>query len=383
MLSQSSWKIVMASLFFATSAGVVTCPLFAASGGDAGEPVLLAEMDPMEPYPAMLHHAGYLWVGQSRKDFDLGYRVTIFNQEDHRIHEIPLKHSVGTMHAHGPDAIVVTGTAANPNLTAWSVIRVKDGRFSTEHHWIPAEAWASGWLGVLGGKNYFLDIGGNVNDPDGAFDPNLPAQTVFTMAPGGGRPSYSKHRLRGPLNGFLLGNQFVIQRKNDIGSSESMVVSFDPLTGASKPLFNRALEYAGEPVSMGDGTRVAVAGSGQVHVANVATGEVVSFETGGTPRSVVAAGNCVVVGMEQEKKGLVLRVVPGAPIEMVDTFDFNSFGDRLRGLRRVAFDASRGRIYGQSVYACNPITTDCSKSWNAVVATPRGTSAAIAEKCRN
>ena len=133
---------------------------------------------------------------------------------------------------------------------------------------------------------------------------------------------------------------------------------------------------------MGDGARVAIAGSGQVHVANVTTGEIASFETGGTPRSVAASGNCLAVGLEQEKKGLILKALPGAPVELVDTFDFNSFGDRLKGLRRIAFDAESGRIYGQSVYACNPAMVDCSKSWNAVVATPRGASAGIAAKCR-
>lgn len=382
MLSQLSVKPLVAGCLVAGISAMMSTPSVAGRPDVQPAPVYLAEMDPSEPYAAMVHHAGYLWVGQSRKDFDINYRVTIFNQDDQRIHEVALKHSVATMNAYGPDSIVVTGVAANPNLTAWSVIRVNGGNFAVEHHWIPAEAWASGWLGVLGGRNYFLDIGGNQDDPDGSMDPNLPAQTVFTAAPGGGRPSYLKHRLRGPLNGFLLGSRFVIQRKNDISQPSSIIVSFDPATGATKPLFERGLAYAGEPVSMGDGTRIAVAeAGGLVHFADVATGEIATFETGGTPRAVAVAGKCLVVGLEREKKGMVLRAVPGSAVEVVDTFDFNGVGDRMRALRRVAVDIRSGRIYGQSVYACNPYTMDCGKSWNAVVATARGTGAAVREKC--
>ena len=350
--------------------------------GSATEPVMLATMDAGEPYDAMVFHAGYLWVGQSRKDFGLNYRVTIFNRDDHRVYEAQLKHTANTIKPYGPDAVIITGTAAEPNLTAWSIVRASPAGFKVEHHWIPMEAWATGWLGSMSGKEFFLDIGGNSNDPDRSTDPQLPAQTIFTTSRTGS-PSYLKHRVRGPIAGFKHGNQFVILRKDNVVETDARIVILDPLSGSVQEPFGQKFERPGEPVIMPDGERlvVAEANRGLVHFVNLKTGEKSQFETGGSPKSITVSGSCLIVGMEIEKKGMVLKPHVDAPVEVVGSFDFNSFGAAFRGLRRIATDSTTGRIYGLSLYACNPALHDCSKTWNAVVATPRASRPAILEKC--
>ncbi len=362
-------------------AGVWSVAL-ASEEGAPSDPVLLAAMDAAEPYAAMVFHGGYLWVGQSRKDHRANYRVTIFNREDHRIHEVMLKHSASTMQAYGPDAVIVTGTAGEPNLTAWSIVRASASGFTVEHHWIPAEAWASGWLGSITGKEFFLDLGGNYDDPDGSNDPQLAAQTIFT-ASSSGKPSYLKTRLRGPISGFKHGNKFVILRKNDVRASGGKIVILDPATGLLQELFERNLDGPGEPVVLQDGERLAVAESnrGIVHFVNLRTGEKSEFATGGAPKSLAVSGNCLIVGMEAEKKGLVLRVSQNGPVETLDSFHFDSLGEAFLGLRRIAADPVTGRIYGESAYPCNAAVQDCSKTWNAVVASPRASRGTFLEQC--
>ena len=366
-------------------------PLVLASGeasseargeGSSTEPVLLAAMDAAEPYDAMVFHAGYLWVGQSRKNFSANYRVTIFNRDDHRVYEAQLKHTAATIQPYGPDAVIVTGTAAEPNLTAWSIVRASPAGFKVEHHWIPMEAWANGWLGSMSGKEYFLDMGGNYDDPDGANDPQLPAQTIFTTSRSG-VPAYLKVRMRAPISGFKHGSQFVILRKDNISLSDAKIVILDPLTGTVQEPFGQKFDRPGEAVVLQDGERLVVAESnrGLVHFVNIKTGEKSHFQTGGSPKGLAVSGNCLMVGMETEKKGLVLKAPVDGPVEVVGSFDFNSLGGAFRGLRRIASDSATGRVYGMSVYACNPATQDCSKTWNAVAATPRASSSVFLEKC--
>ena len=346
------------------------------------EPVLLTKMDIGEPYDSMIFHDGYLWVGQNRKEFNANYRVSIFGRDGQRIHEVSLKHTANTVRPYGQGAIIVTGTSSSPNLTAWTVIRAGAGGFTAEHHWIPAEAWSNGWLGTLDGKEFFLDVGGNSDDSDGSMDPNLPAQTIFTVNRSSA-PSYLKMRLRGPVSGFKHGNQFIILRKDSIASPAGKVVIVDPASGTSRDVLDRQLDRPGEPVIMPDGERlvVAEANRGIVHFANLRTGEKVEFETGGSPKSVTVAGTCLIVGMEVEKKGMVLKAPANGPVEIVGSFDFNSFGESFRGLRRVAADVASGTIYGLSAYPCNPIVQSCPDTWNAVVANPVAGREAIIEKC--
>ena len=345
-------------------------------------PVMLAAMDAAEPYDAMVFHAGYLWVGQSRKGFSPNYRVTIFNRDDHRVYEAQLKHTAATIQPYGPDAVIVTGTAAEPNLTAWSIVRASPTGFQVEHHWIPMEAWANGWLGSMPGKEFFLDMGGNYDDPDGSNDPQLPAQTIFTTSRSG-VPTYLKVRMRAPISGFKHGNQFIILRKDNISLSDARIVILDPSTGAVHEPFGQKFDRPGEAVVLPDGERLVVAESnrGLVHFVNLKTGEKSQFETGGSPKGLAVSGNCLMVGMEAEKKGLVLKAPVDGQVEVVGSFDFNSFGVAFRGLRRIASDSATGRVYGLSVYACNPNVQDCSKTWNAVVATPRASRAGFLEKC--
>ncbi|NDE18709.1 hypothetical protein EBZ80_27785, partial [bacterium] len=183
----------------------------------------------------------------------------------------------------------------------------------------------------------------------------------------------------------VLDGKFIVHRKDDVRNSSSQVVTMDPATGAIRNLFERTLSAAGAPVAVNNGVRIAVAegSTGTVHFVDPVSLERTSFETGGSPRAIAAIGSCVVVGLEHEKKGLVIKAPVDGVVEVVDQFDFNSFGAAFRGLRSVAADPATGRIYGLSVYPCNPYMQNCKDSWNAIVATPRSTRASIAGKCLN
>jgi hypothetical protein len=129
------------------------------------------------------------------------------------------------------------------------------------------EAWANGWLGSMSGKEFFLDMGGNYDDPDGSNDPQLPAQTIFTTSRSG-VPTYLKVRMRGPISGFKHGNQFIILRKDNISLSDARIVILDPSTGGVHEPFGQKFDRPGEAVVMPDGERLVVAESnrGLVHL---------------------------------------------------------------------------------------------------------------------
>lgn len=359
---------------------------------DKVEGVKVAELHWGEPYAAMVFHADHLWVGKSRSDKGIDYRVAIFDRDDQLVQEIPLRHSPSYMSVYNESSILVTGTSSEPNLTAWSII-TKSGtatgpdastKFTVKHHWIPADAWSNGWLGTISGREYFADMGGNQNDDDISDNPTLAAQTVFSIG-ANGRPSYSKVRMRGPLSGWRWQNQLVILRADSVIGPMRNLVILDPLTKTVRDAVGRSLDGGGEPALMADGKRMIVAEqfAGRVLFVGLDDGSIEEFETAGSPKSVAALGHCGVAGFEQEKKGLIVSSEPGMPVEVAGTFDFSAIDDRFQGLRRIAVDSQTGRIYGASVYPCNPFLEDCSLRTNLIVATRRGVMTAVNAKCLN
>lgn len=368
--------------------GFTTVPATTTAGaplidGDSGG-VKVTELHWGEPYAAMVFHADHLWIGQSRSDKGLDYRVSVFDRDDKLVREIPLRHSPSYMSVYNDSSILVTGTSSDPNLTAWTVIKRSGDNFIASHHWIPASAWSNGWLGTIAGREYFADMGGNQNDDDMINNPTLPAQTIFSMS-SSGRPRYSTARMRGPLSGWKWRDQLVILRGDSVASSLRNVVVMNPANHSFRDAIGRRVEGAGEPALMADGVRFVIAEqrAGKILFVDLESGAKEEFETGGSPLSVAAFGQCAAIGFEGEKKGLIVQASGETPATVANSFDFSQIDDRFSGLRRIAVDDVTGRIYGASVYPCNPFVQDCRGKANFVVATSRGSDSDLVQKCLN
>jgi len=141
----------------------------------------MVELDRGEPFEALVVNAGHLWVGQSRTNFNGDYRVQVFDAAGKKVGEAKLKHAVSFLYAHGAHEVLAVGTAAEPNLTHFSVLSLSGNKIQSKTTVIPAHAWAHQWVGTLAGTELFIDFSGDSNDPEGDQDFNLAHRTMFAV----------------------------------------------------------------------------------------------------------------------------------------------------------------------------------------------------------
>lgn len=343
----------------------------------------LMDLDAGEPYEAMIFHADHLWVGKSRKDFNTNYRIDVVDRSDKVVQTIPLTHSIEYIYPYAADAVIAIGTAPNPNLRHYTIIKVTGGgKFNVRDHSIPVNAWGMHWLGTVNGKEYFSDFGGNPQDEEGNSDPQMASQTIFSVD-NGGRAVYSKIRMRSPMNGIRIGDELFIVRFYDLYQPIRNVYRLNLKTGQYDQLFDQPRALLNDLVPL-DNNLLAISETegDRVNLVDRVTKELkVELTVAGSPRSMSKVGQCLVVGSESSRQVNVVSIEDLSKPEIVATLDFSTTGGHFRGLRKIAVDGQTGRVYGRSSYACNPLTMDCSKSWNSIVVGSNADTQAVKSKC--
>lgn len=346
----------------------------------------LTELDRGEPYDAIAFQSGYLFVGHSRKDFNSNFHVQIFDRKDQLVKDIPLLHSAAHIRRYNANSIIVVGTAFSPNLTHYTIISVTGvNQFTTRVVQVPADAWAQDWLGTVGGREYFADMGGNPNDEATTTDPTIASQTIFSTN-SSGTPRYMSTRLRGPTFGTTYGTDLIIARFNDMSSPNNFLARVNTSTGAVTPAIKGTFASIHDTKIKAGTSLIAVSEreGGQVSIGDLKTGEVIGQAAiQGRSGSTEWLGKCLIASAIENKSVLVFDVTNPQQPQLLKTIDFSATGTVFKGMRGMTIDTETGRVYGRSSYPCNPLMGPCPATENSVAVLDQATSAEILGLCKN
>ncbi|MCX6119252.1 MAG: hypothetical protein NT027_17070 [Proteobacteria bacterium] len=349
-----------------------------------GAAKVLLDLDRGEGFNSIAFVGDYLYVGQSRKDFNANYRITVLDRSDKTVAEIPLKHSATQIHPYG-NGIIIVGTGTNPNLTYYTYLNptAVAGKFSAKTVQIPMDAWANDWLGTFAGREYFSDMGGNPHDTN--EDINLPSQTIFSTSTSGA-PKYMKTRLRGPMFGIIHKNDLIIARFNNINTDNHYLAKVNLQTGASNSALPGSFGKL-KDIALRSGTDVVALteqSTGQITIGDLSKGEIISqFSTAGASTSVTWLGRCLATSNIDNRDVKIFDISDLRNPKEISSLDFSEAGPKFGYLSNMAIDSKTGRIYGKSAIACNPLITDCSNLWNSVAAIDLDSSQILRQKCSN
>lgn len=368
------------TLFTATLVGCLnlSSPSFATT-------VTLTELDKGEPYDAMTFNGDYLFVGHSRKDFNSNFHVQIFDRKDQMVKDIPLKHSAAHLRRYNANSVIVVGTAYEPNLTHYTIITTTGvNQFSTRVVQVPADAWAQDWLGTVGGREYFADMGGNPNDEETTTDPTIASQTIFSTN-SRGTPRYMSTRLRGPNFGTTFGSDLIIARFNDMTSPSNFLARVSTSTGAVTPALKGTFLKIHDTKIKAGTSLIAVSerDGSQVAIGDLNTGEIIAQASiKGKSGAVEWFGKCLIASSIDEKTIFAYDMSTPAQPQLLKTIAFSDTGAVFAGLRGMTIDSKTGRVYGRSAYACNPMIQACVINTNSVAVLDLATSTELLGLCK-
>lgn len=342
----------------------------------------LMELDRTEPFDAMTFHGGYLFVGQSRKDLNSFYMVHVFDQNQKLIKSIPMSHAIEHLYAYGPDSVLAIGTSASPHARHNTVISFAGGSFQARDQVVPMTAWANDWLGTFEGKDYFSDMGGNPSDEERQNNPRIPAQTIVSIDRYG-RAEYLPFRVRGSLNGIIVGEQILVNHLYDMRVAYRNIQRVNMKTGVSDELFDSPRNRLWDLVTLGpDMIAVSESMGDRVifvnHVSKIIKNEVL---VEGEPRSIAKVGTCILVGARAKRAVQIISVKdPGNP-SVTGSLDFSTTGGAFHFLEKITVDPQNGRVYGRSSYPCQIEGACDAKSWNSVAVSSLEDAALVKAQC--
>jgi hypothetical protein len=341
-------------------------------------------LDRGEPFEGMAFHDGILWVGKSRKDFNSDYSLEMY-QNDKLIGKVTFPHAATFVHPYAADSVIVVGTGYSPNLTQYTIVKRQGSSFTVNTTQIPINAWARQWIGSHNGKEFFTDPGGNQDDPARDADLSLASQTFFNMSKGS-RPRYLTARMRLPLNGVKVGNDFYVINAESIGSPRSNLYRLNPQTGSVAPLFPSYRAALANIRTVPGTSLIALSeeDARQVLLVNAQSGALVgaASELEIEPRALAVMGKCAITGSQLERKLSVIDIKdPAAPFQTMSlTVDLPE--SEFRQLSHMVADPVNGKVYLRSNFACNPMIDPCTSDWNRIVVLAGEEAAKLAAICR-
>ena len=161
-------------------------------------------LDRTEPYSAMTARNGVFWVGHSRKQFNVDFRIESYTPEGQLIATAPLRHSLLSIKPIDFDKVIITGVNPSTRLTEYTIAQLENGVIVLRTNQIDlGGGFINFWIGTLGNRAFFADVGGNPNDT--STDLQQPGQTIFYST--GSNTIYLKNRVSMPVAGLALNNK--------------------------------------------------------------------------------------------------------------------------------------------------------------------------------
>jgi hypothetical protein len=363
---------------------LVCANLAAATQAQADTVRTIHVLDRGEPHDSMISNSGILWVGQSRKGFNSNYAIYAYGADDKLIASTDLPHSVTQIAVYDKKSVIVTGISISPNLSNFTILSLDNsGKISKRTTQVPMQAWATKWIGTIGGREFFTDPGGNTNDPETESNPSLAAQTLFAMR--GNSPQYLKTRMRLPIGGIAWNNQLLVIQKQGIGSAASNAALVNPSNGQTTYLFeNHRSNLAAVSILPARGLAIfAERDAGQIAVYDLNARQLVnSVATISDARSVDSFGHCAIVGSFETKAIEIINLSnPSEPV-ILNRTEIALPDAEFARLSQLTVDDERGTVYARSNFACNPMVEACDTDRNRVIAFGKDVTEVLMTQCR-
>ena len=336
-----------------------------------------------ELHEAMAFHDGFLWVGKSRTQMGSINNLEIYNREHQKVESLTLSHSLTYITPYGPHSVVVVGTASKPNLTHYTIVENRNGRFFLRDRTIEV-GWANHWIGSLGGREYFTDMGGNPDDPEASEHPTIPAQTFFSVG-ASGLAKYLPVRLRMPFGGVRVGSAFYVLQGQGIGNPRTNLVRLNVASNSVQPLFPSYRNDLTKIIEIPGSNMVAVneSGAGQLLVVDVQKSTLLSTTpVGGSLRSLTSMGRCILVASDEARTITAVDIRQPSQTKVVGVVPINLDSNSFKMLNKIVADSQSGRLYARSNFPCNPMITVCDKDFNRVVYFEGTEAEKVANSCR-
>ena len=334
---------------------------------------VVTALDAFEPFDAHVFHDGTLWVGRSRHNLGSLYKIEVYDNSGAPLFEKELQHSPRFLYPYGAHGVLSVGISYKDNMSYYSIIERKGGKFQVTTKMIPLGAYANEWAGKPG-TLYFTDPGGyDAGEPIGTT-----LRTLFTMR--GNSFNYLAPRIPGPHHPLMVGNKLFLIEHPTIASGGRYLDLVD--VNQSKP--ERVVTAVGsfsQIVALDNDKLLAIADNrgDEIVLFDIASKKVLrkmSVEAG-APRSVAVMGKCLVAGAEYAKKLVFFNWSTG---DKVAEWDLSGVGDKLVGISSVAADSVTGRVYVRSNNPASVTEPLKSPDRNSVLVVEE-TSQATREKC--
>ncbi len=172
---------------------------------------VVTELDVFEPFDAHVFNDGLLWVGRSRKNLGADYHIQVFDSAGSQVFTKELPHSARFLYPYGANGVLSVGVSYKDNLTYFSTVERKNGKFTVISKKIPLGAFGNEWAGKPG-LLYFMDPGGyDAGEPIG-----VTLRTIFTLR--GNSFNYLAPRIPGPHHPLYVGNQLFLIEHPSVAS---------------------------------------------------------------------------------------------------------------------------------------------------------------------
>lgn len=322
-------------------------------------------LDRGEPYSSMVADRGFFWVGQSRRNFNSDYRLEVYLPDGHLLDSVRLPHSLNTIKKQGPGAVVVTGINPVSHLTQYTFAKLENSIIRTKSHEVNIEGFINFWVGSIGNRHYFADMGGNPNDTNQNLD--LPAQTIFSTT--NSVPKYLEARVRMPLAGEVVDGKLVMISSEGMSLNAGSVIEVDPSTSQTRILLaSKTARYRGvESVSGTKNILILASGENKLLLVNRANGEIEKeFPTAGYSRVFNQIGHCAIVGNDVANSIEVFDLKSNEN-KAILTETISLPADEFSGIMQIATEESTGTIFARSNFPCNPFIEVCNQDYNRVI----------------
>ncbi len=336
-------------------------------------------LDRGEPYGAMTAEKGVFWIGQSRRNFNSDYRLEVYRPDGQLVDSVRLAHSLNQIKKAGNGSVVVTGINPVSQLTQYTFATFENDRIQFKTTQINVDGFISFWVGTLGKRHFFADIGGNPNDSQLNLD--LPAQTLFSSA--SSAPTYLKARVRMPLAGEIIDGKLMIVSSEGMSLKAGSIVEVDPLTSSTKILLDsKTAQFRGIEAIPGTALLLTLAaGENKLLLIDKNTGEIKrEFPTTGYSRVFNRFGHCAIVGNDESNTIEVFQLNSDVN-QPVLTEKISLSADEFSGIKQIASDELTGTIFVRANFPCNPLIEVCNKDFNRVVSLGQNIATKLKNRC--
>jgi len=309
-----------------------------------------------EPFEPLLFLQDQLWVGRSRGDNGLDYRVQLFSKTNQVLSEVKLKHSVTKLYPYGANQVLALGVTPHPAHSRFTVIQKNGNKLKiVKELQFPLSIMALSFMGTPGQPMFFGAPGGELKpmlDEEATLDDEDPfeeAKTIFTLV--GSQRKFLDARVHYPGDMVQMkGDLYVLEMNGPIPEDDNLVRVDLKTEKMFRVLDTYRNGLTGLMVWDENTIVMSETGANQVLIydtKNRKLKETIQIEAL-APTRLGRFGNCLAVGSKTKK--LTWVKLGGEKSEVMAKWDLSAPEFPYYGIKNIAVDSLDASVYFRSAY---------------------------------